>query len=163
MGEDSVMAQEIERKFLVTGDTWRRGIDGICIRQGYLSSVKERTVRVRTAGTKGFLTVKGLTTGVTRAEFEYEIPFNDASAMLDTLAERPLVEKTRYRILVGKLVWEVDEFHGENEGLIVAEVELSSADTTFEKPCWIGQEVSDDPRYFNSMLALHPYGTWKKN
>ena len=156
------MAKEIERKFLVEGDAWRSLAKGTKYRQGYLNSVKERTVRIRTVGDKAFLTVKGITVGATRVEYEYEIPMSDCNAMLDGLAERPIIEKTRYKIAFGGLTWEVDEFFGENAGLIVAEVELASEDQAFEKPAWIGQEVTPDPRYFNSNLIANPYSTWKK-
>lgn len=156
------MGIEIERKFLVRGDAWREGARGTAFRQGYLSSARERTVRVRTAGDRGFLTVKGPTSGVTRVEFEYEIPLADAERMLDELAERPLVEKVRYRIPQGPYVWEVDEFFGENEGLTVAEIELPDEDAEFERPEWLGEEVSGDPRYFNSNLGRNPYRNWKK-
>lgn len=154
------MAREIERKFLVTGAGWKQLAPGIPFRQGYLSTVKERTVRVRLEGERGVLTVKGLTRGVSRAEFEYEIPAGDAARMLDDLCERPLIEKTRYRIAAGRHTWEVDEFHGENDGLVIAEIELSSAEEPFERPEWLGREVSEDPRYFNSNLIAHPYRTW---
>lgn len=155
------MGKEIERKFLVEGDAWRALAQGVRYRQGYLNSQKERTVRVRTSGDKAFLTVKGPTSGASRLEFEYEIPLGDALVMLDELAEKPLIEKTRYRIPAGPYVWEIDEFWGGNAGLIVAEIELPSEDAPFEKPEWIGREVSDDPRYFNSNLILHPYSTWR--
>ncbi len=157
------MAKEIERKFLVKGDAWRRGAVGVRFRQGYLNSVKERTVRIRTMGEQGFLTVKGLTVSCTRMEFEYPIPFEDCSRMLDELAEKPLIEKTRYRVENGDgLIWEIDEFHGVNEGLVVAEIELPSEETPFRKPDWLGEEVSSDPRYFNSNLVANPFSTWKK-
>jgi CYTH domain-containing protein len=132
----------------------------VLFRQGYLSTEKTRTVRVRLEGDRGVLTVKGLTRGVTRLEFEYEIPAADAARMLDDLCERPLIEKTRYRIDTGRHVWEVDEFHGDNEGLVVAEIELAAADEVFDRPAWIGREVSDDPRYFNANLVAHPYRSW---
>ena len=119
---------EIERKFLVQGDAWRQGAAGVRYRQGYLCTDKHRTVRVRTAGDKAFLTIKGLSHGASRAEYEYEIPAADADAMLDALCLRPLIEKTRYRIPADDLVWEIDEFESDNAGLIVAEVELSAAD-----------------------------------
>ena len=154
------MAQEIERKFLVTGDAWRRLAKGTVYRQGYLSTVKERTVRVRTVGDKGYLTVKGLSVGAKRAEFEYEIPVADAGAMLNELCEHPLIEKVRYKIAFDGLIWEVDEFFGDNEGLIVAEVELSYEDQEIRRPDWIGEEVTDDPRYFNANLVAHPYKNW---
>ncbi len=155
------MAKEIERKFLIVGNGWRKLAPGVHYRQGYLNSAKERTVRVRTVANQAFLTVKGPTVGVTRAEFEYSIPFEDAVAMLQ-LAEPSVIDKTRYRIPIGNFVWEVDEFHGDNEGLVVAEIELPTEDTVFEKPQWVGKEVSGDPRYYNSILARHPYGTWQE-
>ena len=154
------MAQEIERKFLVKGDAWRKLAKGTVYRQGYLSTVKERTVRVRTVGDKGYLTVKGLSVGPTRDEYEYEIPVSDADAMLDKLCEQPLIEKTRSKIPFDGLIWEIDEFACDNEGLIVAEVELSDEDQKICLPDWIGEEVTDDPRYFNSSLIAHPYGSW---
>ncbi len=157
------MAKEIERKFLVVGDEWRKGAKGTHYRQGYLNSVKERTVRIRTVGDKAVLTVKGLTVGCTRMEFEYQIPFEDCNRMLDELAEKPIIEKTRYKIDNGDgFTWEIDEFHGVNEGLIVAEIEIPAEDTPFNKPAWIGEEVSSDPRYFNSNLVANPYTTWEK-
>jgi CYTH domain-containing protein len=154
------MGKEIERKFLVKGEAWKALAAGTVYRQGYLSTVKERTVRVRTVGEKGFLTIKGVTTGVTRAEFEYEVPAADANAMLDGLCEKPLVEKTRYKIPLDGYTWEVDEFHGDNDGLVVAEVELKSADEKPPLPEWVGEDVSSDPRYFNSNLVKKPFKTW---
>ncbi|MCI5851906.1 MAG: CYTH domain-containing protein [Sutterellaceae bacterium] len=154
------MGKEIERKFLVKGDAWRSLAKGKHYRQGYLNSAKERTVRIRTIDDKAFLTVKGPTVGVTRLEFEYPISFEDCTTMLDQLAEKPIIEKTRYKIPMGTHVWEIDEFFGVNAGLIVAEIELESEDTPFEKPEWIGEEVSGDPRYFNSNLVKHPFTTW---
>jgi len=155
------MAKEVERKFLVRGDAWRALSQGTTYRQGYLNSAKERTVRVRTAGDKAYLTVKGLTIGATRAEYEYEIPFADGKAMLDTLAEKPLIEKKRYRIGAGDLTWEIDEFLGDNAGLIVAEVELESEDQDFARPAWLGDEVTDDPRYYNANLVRNPFSRWR--
>jgi len=154
------MGKEIERKFLVVGEAWRALAKGTAYRQGYLSTVKERTVRVRTIDDKGFMTVKGITVGSTRVEYEYEIPASDANEMLDELCEQPIIEKHRYKIDVGGLVWEVDEFGGVNQGLIVAEVELDSEAQSFEKPSWIGEEIAGDPRYFNSNLIAHPYTQW---
>ena len=156
------MAKEIERKFLVIGEEWKHGTSGVSYRQGYLSTVKERTVRVRTVGDKGFLTIKGVTVGVSRSEFEYPIPTADANAMLDDLCERPLIEKTRYKVQHAGLTWEIDEFFGENRGLIVAEVELKDEQQTFDLPSWVGKEVSGDPRYFNSNLIKTPYTQWKR-
>jgi CYTH domain-containing protein len=154
------MAKEIERKFLLVGDDWRALAKGTRYRQGYLNSAKERTVRVRTIDDKGFLTVKGITTGATRVEYEYEIPHGDCTEMLDNLAEKPIIEKARYKIEFGGFIWEVDEFFGVNKGLVVAEIELKSEDQAFEKPSWVGEEVTGDPRYFNSNLVAHPYTTW---
>lgn len=154
------MAQEIERKYLVKGTAWRSLGKGTVTRQGYLSSMKERTVRVRIAGEKGFLTIKGVSKGITRAEFEYAIPVAEAAAMLDGLCERPVIEKTRYVVESGEYTWEIDEFHGDNAGLIVAEVELQSPDEKPPLPDWVGEEVSSDPRYFNSNLVKKPFKTW---
>jgi adenylate cyclase len=154
------MAQEIERKFLVAGASWKDGATGTLIRQGYLSSVKERTVRVRVAGGKAFLTIKGVNRGVTRTEFEYPIPVDDAAAMLDALCEHPLIEKTRWVVPFKGLTWEVDEFHGENAGLVVAEVELPTEETEPALPPWVREEVSSDPRYFNANLAKNPFANW---
>ena len=154
------IAKEIERKFLVKGDAWRALAKGTTYRQGYLNSAKERTVRIRTADGRAFLTIKGITVGATRSEYEYEIPFDDGKAMLDTLVEKPLIEKKRYKIPVGNVTWEIDEFLGENVGLIIAEVELKGADQTFDKPVWLGDEVTSDPRYFNANLIKNPFTCW---
>jgi CYTH domain-containing protein len=154
------MGQEIERKFLVKGDSWRAQGGGKRYRQGYLSTLKERTVRVRTAGDQGFITVKGINTGAARSEYEYEIPMADANEMLELLCERPLIEKTRYRIPFGGLTWEVDEFEGDNRGLVTAEVELKNEHQAVSLPDWVGQEVTADPRYFNSNLVAHPFSKW---
>lgn len=154
------MAQEIERKFLLKNDAWRALAEGTMYRQGYLNSAKERTVRVRTVGAKAFLTIKGLTVGATRSEYEYEIPFDECNEMLDNLAEKPLIEKKRCKIARGGLTWEIDEFFGDNKGLIVAEVELASEEQAFGKPEWVGEEVTGDPRYFNANLIKHPFTQW---
>lgn len=156
------MPTEIERKFLVTGDAWRKEGQGILLRQGYLNSARECTVRVRTAGDQAFLTIKGTTVGITRAEYEYAIPVAEANALLNTLAEKPIIEKIRTIIPVGSVVWEVDEFLGENKGLIVAEIELEREDAPFPRPEWLGEEVTGDPRYYNSSLVTQPYSQWKK-
>lgn len=155
------MAKEIERKFLVVGSAWRTLAQGTRYRQGYLNSDKARTVRIRTVGDQAFLTIKGPTIGVTRTEFEYPIPYDDCVTMLNDLAEQPVIDKIRYKIPVDGLIWEVDEFFGANEGLIVAEVELTSEDQAFEKPDWVGEEISGDVRYYNSSLIKAPYTTWK--
>jgi len=154
------MATEIERKFLVKDDTWRGLGKGSHYRQGYLSTEPDRTVRVRVAAGKGYLTIKGRTVDATRAEYEYVIPLADADTMLDELCERPLIEKTRYRINQQGLVWEVDEFEGENAGLVIAEVELASADQVVALPDWVGEEVTTDPRYYNANLIANPFSRW---
>lgn len=154
------MGEEIERKFLVLGDGWREAAHGTAFRQGFLSTDPERTVRVRVAGERGSLTIKGKTIGTRRAEFEYEIPLADAQWMLDSLCKRPLIEKVRYVLAVGGHTWEVDVFAGENAGLVIAEIELESEDEAFDKPDWVAEEVTDDPRYFNSNLVAKPYRVW---
>jgi len=154
------MGTEIERKYLVRGDAWRALATGVHYRQGYLNSAKERTVRVRSTGDKAYLTIKGLTVGASRSEYEYEIPVADAIAMLDALAERPIIEKKRHKIPHGGITIEVDEFLGENAGLVVAEVELKSEDQAFDKPAWLGEDVTGDPRYYNANLVRHPYSAW---
>ncbi len=152
------MGIEIERKFLVIGSAWRVG-SGTTLIQGYLNRDPQRTVRIRVAGSEAFLTIKGASQGPVRAEFEYSIPLPDAQALLH-MCEGPRIEKVRYVVPCGGLCWEVDEFHGDNAGLVIAEIELRSADQAFDKPDWIGAEVTDDPRYFNSNLARHPYNKW---
>lgn len=156
------MGIEIERKFLVQSAGWRGRAEGKLYRQGYLTSRPDCTVRVRIAGDQGYLTIKGATTGISRAEYEYGIPLEDAAQLLDTLCQPPLIEKTRYRIPAAQgLVWEVDEFAGENQGLIVAEIELIHAEQAIELPDWIGLEVTDDPRYLNANLSKHPFSRWQ--
>ncbi len=154
------MPSEIERKFLVRGGGWRAQGTPERYRQGYLRTAGPATVRVRIAGEHGFLTIKGPTLGITRSEFEYEIPLADAQALLDTLCDRPQIEKLRYRIAAGAHTWEVDEFLGDNAGLVVAEIELGAEDEPFERPEWLGDEVTADPRYRNSALARRPYRSW---
>lgn len=162
------MACEIERKFLVRSDAWRSaaskaGASGVHIRQGYLSTSTARSVRVRTAGPRATLTVKGGKVGPRASEFEYSIPLSDARQMLDQLCRRPLIEKTRHHIPApDRLLWEVDEFHAENAGLVVAEIELSHEEQTFARPAWLGEEVTDDPRYLNTNLARRPFTTWDR-
>jgi adenylate cyclase len=154
------MGREIERKFLVKSGLWIPEGEGVSLRQGFLSSHPERVVRVRIAGDDAFLTVKGITTKISRFEFEYPIPRSDAEILLDQLCERPLVEKTRRRQKVGAKIWEIDVFHGRNEGLILAEVELAAEDEAVELPPWAGEDVSNDPRYYNSNLIKNPFGNW---
>jgi CYTH domain-containing protein len=156
------MAIEIERKFLVNGDEWRALGIGTLYRQGYIASGRGRTVRVRIAGNQSYLTLKSATVGLSRSEFEYPIPIEDALEMLDLLCDRPLIEKIRYKIPWEGLIWEVDEFLGDNRGLILAEVELTNANQAISLPPWIGQEVSSDRRYYNSYLTRNPYSQWNK-
>jgi adenylate cyclase len=150
---------EIERKFLVD-PAWRPAGPGLALRQGYLCSHPERTVRVRLEGDVGTLTIKGKTTGVTRAEYEYPIPAADAAALL-ALCERPLIEKVRHPVQHEGKTWEIDVFGGDNEGLVLAELELASEDEPFAVPPWATEEVSRDPRYYNSNLARAPYRSWR--
>jgi CYTH domain-containing protein len=156
------MTEEIERKFLVTGDAWRAEASGTRFRQGFLSTDPDRTVRVRAAGARGTLTIKGRTVGARRPEYEYEISLADAEQMLDTLCKRPLIEKVRFELRAGAHLWEIDVFEGDNAGLVVAEIELESEDEPFERPDWIGEEVTDDPRYFNANLVESPFRTWPR-
>ncbi|MCH8021685.1 CYTH domain-containing protein [candidate division KSB1 bacterium] len=156
------MAQEIERKFLTKSDAWRSNAIGRFYRQGYLSTVKERTVRIRTIRNEGYITVKGIAKGAARAEYEYEIPVKDANEMLDTLCEQPIIEKMRYEIEHNELIWLVDEFEGVNKGLILVEVELSDENQKIVLPDWVGAEVTGDPNYFNSNLTRNPYLGWGK-
>jgi CYTH domain-containing protein len=153
------MALEIERKFLLKEGAWRNE-KGTMYRQGYLNVAEERTVRVRIIDEKGYLTIKGISRGASRVEYEYEIPLAEANAMLDELCEKPLIEKMRYKIVFNGLVWEADEFFGENQGLLMAEVELETEDQAFTKPEWIGEEVTNDPKYYNANLIHHPYSKW---
>jgi adenylate cyclase len=157
------MANEIERKFLI--NALPEGMSGTTMRQGYLQPEKERAVRVRTVekdgSKKGVLTIKGMgsASGMSRYEFETEIPVTDADHLL-SLCDQPLIEKTRYKYDHGGLVWELDEFHGVNDGLVVAEVELESEEQTFDKPDFIGEEVTGQTKYYNMMLLKNPYTTW---
>jgi adenylate cyclase len=154
------MGQEIERKFLLAGDGWRGLTEGIVYRQGYLCASKERSVRIRIAGDKGFLTIKGATIGAVRSEYEYEIPLDDARSLLNELCPQPQIEKKRYTIPFRSFTWEIDEFFGLNAGLIVAEIELEAEDQIFERPEWIGKEVTGDPRYYNAALCIEPFSSW---
>jgi adenylate cyclase len=154
------MAQEIERKFRVANDDWRAmATSSSSLKQGYLSSSAEATVRVRLEDNLGTLTIKSKTKGITRNEFEYAIPVQEAKELL-MLCREPLIEKTRYRIPHENHTWEIDVFEGDNDGLIIAEIELTSEDDYFAKPQWLGEEVSGDSRYYNSNLATHPYVKW---
>ncbi|MEO5329746.1 MAG: CYTH domain-containing protein [Magnetococcus sp. THC-1_WYH] len=154
------MAIEIERRFLVENDSWRQGVSATSLKQGFLSTDKERVVRVRLEGDRGTLTIKGLTQNSTKKEFEYAIPAQDAWELLDSLCLKPLIEKQRFRIMYAGFLWEVDVFAGENRGLVIAEIELDRVDQPFAKPPWLGREISDDPRYFNANLGQNPYCRW---
>ncbi|NOX92819.1 MAG: CYTH domain-containing protein [Gammaproteobacteria bacterium] len=160
------MSIEIERKFLLINDDWRAQADnGVVMRQGYLNSVsfdneQKSSVRVRIAGEQANLNIKGATLGITRQEYEYPIPLADAHELLDTLADGPLIEKTRYHVQHGAHTWEIDVFSGDNQGLVVAEIELASEDEVFARPSWLGEEVSADTRYYNVCLVKHPWKNW---
>lgn len=156
------MAKEIERKFLVENDEYKNeAVTKRLIRQGFLSSKKEAVVRIRVTDQNAFITVKGPSTGSTRAEFEYIIPQDDALEMLEHLCEKPLIEKYRYIIKYEGSTWEVDEFMGENEGLVLAEIELTGENQDFTRPGWLGKEVTADQRYYNSNLIKNPWKDWK--
>ena len=154
------MGREIERKFLVVGDAWRAGAARSRLRQGYLCAEKGKSVRVRLEDGRATVTIKGPARGAARAEYEYPIPAKDARELLSRLCERPLIEKTRSRVRHAGLVWEVDEFGGDNRGLVVAEVELRRAGQKVALPPWVGKEVTNDPRYLNSNLFRKPYRRW---
>jgi CYTH domain-containing protein len=155
------MGVEIERKFLVKGEEWRSLGRSKLYRQGYIATQDGlTTVRVRIAGDQGYLTIKGKNEGMSRSEFEYSIPLDDATNMLENLCQKPLVEKVRYRISIDNLIWEVDEFLGDNQGLIMAEVELERENQVIIIPNWIGEEVTGDKRYYNVNLQKFPYKIW---
>ena len=155
------MATEIERKFLVKNNDWRDSvIKSIRFRQGYLSGTVNSSVRVRIEGEQAYLNIKSATLGIRRHEYEYAIPLQDATEMLNELCNKPLVEKRRSYVIHDGHTWEIDEFEGENEGLIVAEIELTHEDEEYSHPDWLGEEVSDDIRYYNVNLVKHPYKTW---
>lgn len=155
------MSLEIERKFLVLDDSWRdavRASQYLC--QGYLNDEIRCSVRVRIAGDHAWLNIKSATIGAQRLEFEYDIPVADARLMLNRLSCKPLIEKWRHLVDVGRHTWEIDVFEGDNAGLVVAEIELDHPDEPFEKPAWVGQEVTEDPRYYNTRLSDHPFSRW---
>lgn len=160
------MGREIERKFLLKNDNWRTHADaGRRFRQGYFAAPEDAarqraSIRVRTDGDRGFLNIKSYELGVSRQEFEYPIPLHEAEQMLDELCEMPQIEKSRYLVKHGEHVWEIDVFTGDNDGLVVAEVELEHESEIFQKPDWLGEEVSDDTRYYNVCLVSHPYKDW---
>lgn len=155
------MAIEIERKFLTLNDDWKQSSHHSSrLRQGYLSSEKNCSVRIRTSENQAWINVKSITIGTQRQEYEYEIPLADGNEMLDTLSRKPLIEKTRYLVKVGQHIWEVDVFESDNAGLTVAEIELDAVDEAFEKPSWAGKEVTDDARYYNTRLSKLSYTQW---
>ena len=157
------MALEIERKYLIDLEKISPLENGIRIKQGYLSTDKNAVVRVRAKNDKAYLTIKGSNSGIARLEFEYEIPLDEANEMLEKLCQKPVIDKTRYLINHENHTWEVDVFYGDNEGLVVAEVELSSEDEHINLPIWIKEEVSHDDRYFNSNLMKLPFKDWEQN
>src|SRR3989337_798246 len=157
------MAQEIERKFLVIGDAWRnQASSSVHFRQGYLADAAKCSVRVRVSDDKGYLNLKSATLDIKRTEYEYEIPKHDAEEMLARFCEYPLIEKTRHHVQYADHLWEIDVFAGANAGLVVAEIELDDIDESFSRPGWLGQEVSNDPRYYNVCLVKHPFKDWGK-
>ncbi len=151
---------EIERKFLVLNEDWKVGAVGTFLHQGYLNRHPQRSVRVRVKGQQAFLTIKGMVSEISRFEYEYPIPLADAQHMLKELCEPPTLEKTRYLVKYEGMCWEIDEFHGDNAGLVVAEIELENEEQPFAKPPWLGEEVSQDSRYLNINLSQHPYCQW---
>ncbi len=153
------MAKEIERKYLVKGQDWKQLASGTVYRQGYIATTGTQTVRIRVIDQQGYLTIKGANQGIIRSEFEYPIPVNDAEEILETLCDRPLIEKIRYKIPQDNLIWEVDEFLGDNAGLVIAEIELTDPQQKISLPPWIDRQVTD-PKYFNSNLVKHPYKDW---
>jgi adenylate cyclase len=155
------MAVEIERKFLVASDSWKAQVESeSSLKQGYLSAEEALSVRVRIAKGKGQLTIKGGTSGISRSEYEYDIPLDDAQEMIANLVSGSVIDKTRYKVRCGDHLWDLDVFHGDNQGLVMAEVELASESEAFLMPDWAGQEVSDDPRYYNANLITHPFCDW---
>lgn len=155
------MATEIEHKFLIVNDDWREQVmRSVEYRQGYLSNNKHASVRIRIAGDIANINVKGMTVGVQRPEYEYPVPLADANEMLDQLCMRPMIEKIRHFVEYGGKIWEIDEFSGDNAGLIVAEIELESVDEVFEIPGWAGADVSGVERYYNVALVQYPYSQW---
>lgn len=156
------MATEIERKFLVTGNGWREHIQSKQhYIQGYFTTHEACSIRIRVTGKKARLNIKSATLGITRSEYDYPIPAKDAEEMLHSLCKKPLLEKTRYFVRHENHLWEIDVFHGDNEGLVIAEIELQSGEEEFARPEWVGKEVSDDPRYYNTCLVDNPWKNWK--
>ena len=155
------MALEIEHKFLLRNENWRNEINkSVIYKQGYLNSLPTSSIRIRISDDQAWLNIKSATIGNQRSEYEYEIPFKDAIEIIDQLCKKPIIEKTRHYVLHNGNLWEIDEFHGDNKGLVVAEIELVSQNIKFELPEWIGIEVTDDLRYYNNNLANNPYNQW---
>ncbi|NOT10994.1 MAG: CYTH domain-containing protein [Methylococcaceae bacterium] len=158
------MAIEIEHKFLLANDDWRQQVTKSAqFKQGYLSSVATSSIRIRISDNQAWLNIKSATIGTQRQEYEYQIPLSDANEILNNLCNKPIIEKTRHYITIGNNLWEIDEFEGANEGLIVAEIELSEINQKFIKPHWLGNEVTQDLRYYNNNLVRHPYSDWKSD
>ncbi|MDO9268387.1 MAG: CYTH domain-containing protein [Methylobacter sp.] len=158
------MAIEIEHKFLLANDDWRKHVSrSVKYRQGYLSSQATSSIRVRISNDHAWLNIKTATIGTHRHEYEYEIPMTDANEILDNLCRKPLIEKIRHFVTDDANLWEIDEFEGDNQGLIVAEIELDETGQSFSKPLWLGLEVTDDLRYYNNNLAIHPYSEWRQD
>lgn len=156
------MALEIEHKFLLANEEWRSQVEkSVYFKQGYLSSTKQNSIRVRISDTNAWINIKSAVIGTHRLEYEYEIPLSDAKEILDELCHKPLIEKQRHYITHANNIWEIDEFMGENSGLIVAEVELSEIGENFDRPSWIGAEVTHDLRYYNNSLCQNPYANWR--
>ncbi len=158
------MAVEIERKFLLRDASWRLAVGAsTLLRQGYLANTARASMRVRLAGERGWLSVKSMTRSIARAEYEVEVPAADAIAMLDALCEGPLIEKWRHEVVHAGAHWEIDEFLGENAGLVIAELELPAEDAPFARPDWLGAEVTLEERYYNFRLAQRPFRHWPEN
>jgi adenylate cyclase len=156
------MAVEIEHKFLLANNEWRKQISySVKYKQGYLSAVATSSIRVRITDEQAWLNIKSATIGTHRHEYEYEIPLSDAHEIMINLCRKPIVEKTRHLVIHDGNTWEIDEFEGDNDGLIVAEIELTEVGATFSTPTWLGEEVTSDHRYYNNNLASHPYSIWR--
>ena len=155
------MGLEIERKFRVVNDNWKSSVESRAVlKQGYLAASEDLAIRVRIEGEQAQLNIKGGTAGISRSEYEYDIPRADAEEMINRLVSGSVIDKTRYKVRCGDHIWDLDVFHGDNQGLVVAEIELEREDEDFLRPDWVGEEVSDDPRYFNASLIKHPYRDW---
>jgi adenylate cyclase len=155
------VAIEIEHKFLLLNEEWREQVErSERMTQGYLVAQAKSSVRLRIAGAMAWINIKSATVGISRSEYEYPVPVSDAEEMLANLSEGPLIDKTRHHVRHGEHLWEIDEFYGDNAGLIVAEIELSDEGEQFDKPTWAGEDVSHDVRYYNSMLTKKPYKSW---